>query len=77
MKTKTFDSVKLMRTLRDRLGREMAGMSVEGRLRFLRERISSSPLVARLERARRDGNRPSNGGRTRESDSGSASGRDP
>lgn len=54
MKTKTFNSVKLMRKLRDQMSDEMAGMSPEERLRFIRERAARSPFVARLARVQRN-----------------------
>jgi hypothetical protein len=42
MKTKTFDAVKMMRELRDRLGREMEGMTREERLRYVRDKAASA-----------------------------------
>lgn len=44
MTTKTFDAVKLMRELRDRLSREMATMSPEERIRYIREKADASGL---------------------------------
>src|SRR6266851_3799491 len=38
MTTKTFDSVKLMRELRDKLSQEMEHMTAEERLRYIRAR---------------------------------------
>ena len=44
MKTKTFDAVKLMRELRDRLCQEMDGMTPTERLRYIRDRAASTAL---------------------------------
>jgi hypothetical protein len=44
MKTKTFDAVELMRTLRDTLSAEMQGMTPEERTRYLRDKADSSGL---------------------------------
>jgi len=57
MTTKTFDAVKLMRELRDQLGREIEGLSPEDRIRFIRQRAESTrlgkPLNARTQRPKR------------------------
>ncbi|MBN2497071.1 MAG: hypothetical protein JXR96_20935 [Deltaproteobacteria bacterium] len=44
MTEKVFDAVKLTRQLRDDLSREMAGMTREERLRYIRDKASSTPL---------------------------------
>lgn len=38
---KEFDAVKMMREIRDRLSKEMAGMSYEEEKRYIREHLSS------------------------------------
>ena len=43
MRTKTFDSVKLMRELRDRLSRDMEQMTSEERIRYIRAKAASTP----------------------------------
>ena len=54
MTTKTFDSVKLMRTLRDKLSREMENMTAEERLRYIRAKAASTGLEARMAGPERD-----------------------
>ena len=44
MTTKTFDAVKLMRELRDKLSQEMANMTPEERVRYIREKAASTAL---------------------------------
>lgn len=44
MKKKTFDAVKLMRQLRDKLSQEMDGMPPEERLRYIRDKAASTTL---------------------------------
>ena len=44
MTTKTFDAVKLMRELRDRLSQEMEHMAPEERMRYIRDRAASTDL---------------------------------
>ena len=44
MKTKTFDAVKLMRELRDKLSEEMARMTPEKRIRFIQQRAAAMSL---------------------------------
>lgn len=44
MKTKTFDSVKLMRELRDKLSEDMARMAPEERIRFIQQRAAAMGL---------------------------------
>ena len=44
MKTKTFDSVKLMRELRDEISREMEHMTPGERIQFIRDRAASTAL---------------------------------
>ena len=39
---KKFDAVKMMREIRDKLSKEMMGMSFEEKKKFIRERLSSS-----------------------------------
>lgn len=48
MKTKSFDTVKMMRDIRDKLSREMESMSSEERLRFIRDRAKTSELWKKL-----------------------------
>ncbi len=45
MKTKTFDAVKLMRELRDRLSQEMERMTPEERVRYISEKAASTDLA--------------------------------
>ena len=44
MTTKTFDAVKLMRELRDKLSQEMERMTPEERVRHIRDRAASTAL---------------------------------
>jgi hypothetical protein len=44
MTTKTFDAVRLMRELRDRLSQEMERMTPEERMRYIREKAASTGL---------------------------------
>ena len=46
---KTFDSVAMMRELRDRLSREMAGMTPVERIRLVHEKAATTPLGALLQ----------------------------
>lgn len=46
MKTKTFDAVRLMRELRDRLSQEMESMTPEERTRYIRDKAASTGLEA-------------------------------
>lgn len=50
MKTKTFDSVKSMRELRARIGRDMESMSSGERIRYIRGKAASIALGRRLAR---------------------------
>lgn len=50
MTTKAIDSVKLMRELRDKLGRDMERLTAEERVRFVRERAASTRLGEMLEK---------------------------
>jgi hypothetical protein len=52
MTTKTFDSVKLMRDLRDKLSQEMAQMTPEERIRFIRNKAASMTRGITRDRAR-------------------------
>jgi hypothetical protein len=52
MTTKTFDSVKLMRDLRDKLSQEMAQMTPEERIRFIRNKAASMTRGTTRDRAR-------------------------
>lgn len=44
MTTKTFDAVKLMRELRDKLSQEMESMTPEQRVRYIRGKATSTAL---------------------------------
>ncbi|MFQ5474025.1 MAG: hypothetical protein ACE5FA_14235 [Dehalococcoidia bacterium] len=44
MTTKTFDAVKLMRELRDKLSEDMARMAPEDRIRFIQQRAAAMGL---------------------------------
>ncbi len=48
MRTKTFDAVKLMRELRDRLSQEMERMTPEERVRYISEKAASTDLAKKL-----------------------------
>ena len=45
-KVKEFDSVQLMRRLRDQLSEEMAQMSPQERILYIRRKAAASPLSA-------------------------------
>jgi hypothetical protein len=45
-KVKEFDSVQLMRRLRDQLSEEMAQMSTQERILYIRRKAAASPLSA-------------------------------
>jgi hypothetical protein len=45
-KVKEFDSVQLMRRLRDQLSEEMAQMSPQERILYIRQKAAESPLSA-------------------------------
>ena len=60
MTTKTFDAVKLMRELRDKLSQEMERMTREERVRYIRDRAASTALGQRM--AKHEGNAPPTGG---------------
>jgi len=55
MTTKTFDAVKLMRELRDKLSQEMEQMTPEERIRYIQERAASTGLAKKLAKEERDG----------------------
>ena len=44
MTAKTFDAVKLMRELRDKLSQEMEWMTPEERVRYIRDKAASTAL---------------------------------
>lgn len=46
MRTKKFDSVRLMRELRDRLSQEMESMTPAERTRYIRDKAASTGLEA-------------------------------
>lgn len=50
MKTKTFDSVRLMRELRDKLSQEMEHMAPEERMRHIRDRAALTELGREVAR---------------------------
>lgn len=54
MTTKTFDSVKLMRELRDKLSQEMEHMTTEERLRYIRGKAASTGLSGKMAEDKRD-----------------------
>lgn len=56
MTTKTFDSVKLMRELRDKLSQEMEHMTPEERIRHIRDRAATTGMGPRdkTDTAQRD-----------------------
>ena len=56
MTTKTIDAVKLMRELRDELGRKMADMSSRERIEYVRKLASTSELGKSLEKQRGESN---------------------
>ena len=47
-KTKKFDSVQLMRRLRDQMSEEMAPMSPQERILYIQRKAAASPLLAFL-----------------------------
>lgn len=47
-KVKEFDSVQLMRRLRDQLSDEMAQMSPQERILYIQRKAAASPLLARF-----------------------------
>ena len=47
-KVKEFDSVQLMRRLRDQLSEEMAQMSPQERILYIQRKAAASPLLARF-----------------------------
>lgn len=47
-KIKEFDSVQLMRRLRDQLSEEMATMSPQERILYIQKKAEASPLMARF-----------------------------
>lgn len=49
MSTKTFDSVAMMRELRERLSQEMAGMSSVERIHHIHEKAAATSLGARFQ----------------------------
>lgn len=44
MKVKTFDAVKLMRELRNKLSEDMEDMTSEERVRYIQNKAASTPL---------------------------------
>lgn len=50
MKTKTFDSVRLMRELRDKLSLEMEHMEPEERMRHIRDKAASTEFGREVAR---------------------------
>jgi len=54
MRTKTFDAVKLMRELRDRLSQEMERMTPEERVRYISEKAASTNMAKKLAEDDRD-----------------------
>jgi hypothetical protein len=54
MTTKIFDSVKLMRELRDKLSQEMEHMTAEERLRYIRGMAASTGLGRKMVEDERD-----------------------
>jgi hypothetical protein len=55
-KTKKFDSVQLMRSLRDHLSEEMAQMSPQERILYIQRKAAASPLLALFSHKTRTGN---------------------
>lgn len=58
MKTKTFDSVKLMRELRDKLSQEMEQMTPEERVRYIRRRAASTALGRSIAEGQEEAGQP-------------------
>ena len=54
MTTKTFDSVKLMRELRDKLSQEMEQMTPDERIRYVRDKAASTRLAKKTGEDERD-----------------------
>jgi len=54
MKTKTFDAVKLMRELRDRLSQEMERMTPEERVQYISNKAASTELAKKLAQDDKD-----------------------
>ncbi len=54
MTTKTFDAVRLMRELRDKLSQEMERMAPEERIRYIRDRAASTALGRKITEAATD-----------------------
>lgn len=54
-KTKEFDSVQLMRKLRDQMSEEMAPMSPEERIIYIRRKAAENPLNTLFSRTTRTG----------------------
>lgn len=52
---KEFDSVQLMRRLRDQMSEEMAQMSPQERIRYIQRKAAASPLSALFSRKTRNG----------------------
>ncbi len=44
MKVKTFDAVKLMRELRNKLSEDMEDMTSEERVRYIQDKAATTPL---------------------------------
>ena len=55
-KIKQFDSVQLMRSLRDHLSEEMAQMSPQERILYIQRKAAASPLLAFFSHKTRTGN---------------------
>jgi hypothetical protein len=54
MTTKTFDAVRLMRDLRDKLSREMEHLTAEARMKHIRDRAASTNLGKMADEGRAD-----------------------
>lgn len=54
-KIKKFDSVQLMRSLRDRLSEDMAQMSPQERILYIQRKAAASPLFALFSHKTRTG----------------------
>ena len=55
MTNKTFDCVKMMRDIRGQLDTQMAGMTPDERIRWIRSHPYSDPILKRLVRTARGG----------------------
>ena len=53
MTTKTFDAVKLMRELRDKLSQEMERMTPAERVRYIRDKAASTALGKSIAQGRK------------------------